>query len=436
MKMKKNVLSAAVLAALGVGSAQAVNMSQTGTGEALIYPYFTVQEGNDTLISVVNTTAHVKGVKVRFREALNSREILDFHVWLSPYDVWTASIKDDGNGGGMVQTNDNSCAPTSLKTGVPFRTSTFDGTDASWPVDGAGTTRARTREGYLEILEMGWGEPTNAILANAVHTTAGVPVSCSAISAAVASGTIQGALSQPSGGLFGGGAIIHVADGAEIDTPVTTLEDVFNVVVYGDTGNEAPNLGQAETHSLVLLNNGDALTDNPGDSPVAYNDLWLEGIDAVSAVIMAQAVMNEFSVNPDTEANSALVITFPTKRYYADPAVEPAAPVLPFTERFYVTACEDISISIWNREEAYIVPEVDDISPRPPTPGLSICYEANVINFNDGNLLDTSHPVQLATPFPNGWLRIGFSDEHVMGGAGRNASSNVYYGLPDRKSVV
>jgi hypothetical protein len=42
MKMKKNVLSAAVLAAIGVGSAQAVTMSQDGTGEVLYYPFYTV----------------------------------------------------------------------------------------------------------------------------------------------------------------------------------------------------------------------------------------------------------------------------------------------------------------------------------------------------------------------------------------------------------
>ena len=43
-------------------------------------------------MSVVNTTASTKAVKVRFREGKNSAEVLDFNVFLSPFDVWTASI--------------------------------------------------------------------------------------------------------------------------------------------------------------------------------------------------------------------------------------------------------------------------------------------------------------------------------------------------------
>ena len=87
MKMKKKILSAAVLAALGASTAQAVNLSQDGTGEVLLFPYYTVQNGEETLVSIVNTTDYTKAVKVRFREAYNSREVLDFNLYLSPHDV-------------------------------------------------------------------------------------------------------------------------------------------------------------------------------------------------------------------------------------------------------------------------------------------------------------------------------------------------------------
>ena len=89
------------LAATGVlgaaGVAQAVNVSADGLGNVLIYPYYTVNKdvnGNsfNTLMSVVNTTASTKAVKVRFREGRNSVEVLDFNVFLSPFDVWTAAI--------------------------------------------------------------------------------------------------------------------------------------------------------------------------------------------------------------------------------------------------------------------------------------------------------------------------------------------------------
>ena len=69
------------LAATGMlgaaGVAQAVNVSENGLGNVLIYPYYTVKKdinGNsyNTLMSVVNTTASTKAVKVRFREGKNS----------------------------------------------------------------------------------------------------------------------------------------------------------------------------------------------------------------------------------------------------------------------------------------------------------------------------------------------------------------------------
>ena len=75
--MDRKNLTAAVLAGLagaaGIAStAQAVNMNPDGLGQVLIYPYYTVNGGNVTLLSVVNTTGQGKAVKVRFLEGINS----------------------------------------------------------------------------------------------------------------------------------------------------------------------------------------------------------------------------------------------------------------------------------------------------------------------------------------------------------------------------
>jgi hypothetical protein len=113
---KKKSLCAALagIGALGaVGAAQAVNLNPDGLGQVLIYPYYTTRTspaGNvyNSLLSVVNSTASVKAVKVRFLEGKNSREVLDFNLFLSPKDVWTAGIVPMGTGAGIV-TQDNSC---------------------------------------------------------------------------------------------------------------------------------------------------------------------------------------------------------------------------------------------------------------------------------------------------------------------------------------
>ena len=97
--MNRKNLTAAVLAGLAgaagiVGSAQAVNINPDGLGQVLIYPYYTTNGGNNTLLSVVNTSEDAKAVKVRFMEGQNSQEVLDFNLYMSAFDVWAAAIKE------------------------------------------------------------------------------------------------------------------------------------------------------------------------------------------------------------------------------------------------------------------------------------------------------------------------------------------------------
>ena len=86
------------VAAVGVaGTAEAVNISADGLGQVLIYPYYTVRNnaaGQPVQHAVLGRQhdSSVKAVKVRFREGRNSVEVLDFNVFLSPFDVWTATI--------------------------------------------------------------------------------------------------------------------------------------------------------------------------------------------------------------------------------------------------------------------------------------------------------------------------------------------------------
>ena len=94
---KRKALTTAVLGTLGVaGAAHAIYQDPNNTGQALIYPYYTVNSaaGNawNTFISVTNTTSSVKVVKVRFREGKNSAEVLDFNLYLSPNDMWTGAV--------------------------------------------------------------------------------------------------------------------------------------------------------------------------------------------------------------------------------------------------------------------------------------------------------------------------------------------------------
>src|ERR1700693_3426983 len=110
-KRKSLYAALAGVGALGVtGAAQAVNVNPDGLGQVLIYPYYTTRAdgaGNAfaTLMSVINSTASAKAVKVRFLEGKNSREVLDFNLFLSAFDVWTAGIVQAGTGAGVFMSD-------------------------------------------------------------------------------------------------------------------------------------------------------------------------------------------------------------------------------------------------------------------------------------------------------------------------------------------
>src|SRR5688500_6510586 len=157
---KRKALFTAVVAGLGVaGSAEAVYMSPNRTGQVLVYPYYTVQSagGNNwnTYLSVVNTTTVAKAVKVRVLEGKTSAEVLDFNLFLSPNDVWTAAIiPSDATAGsaGRIITADTSCTrPDIPDAGEPFRNFQYAVAGSADALPGTGLER--TREGYVEILE-------------------------------------------------------------------------------------------------------------------------------------------------------------------------------------------------------------------------------------------------------------------------------------------
>ncbi len=429
MKMKKKILSVAVLAALGAGSAQAVNVSTDGTGEVLVFPYFTVQGNEETLLSIVNTTNQGKAVKVRFREAYNTREVLDFHVYLSPYDVWVAKIQDSANGGAEVFTPDNSCTTMDTNPEV-FRDLLF--------TDGGPTGIERTREGYFTVIEMATivdMDLDNNGLQDYIHTAAGVPDNCAAIRQAWINGSMaaNSTVRAPEGGLFGTLGIINVQSGTQVTVPATVLENFLSRPAHNEPGTLRPDWQDADPVSVVVN------SDSAAGTVTVYEDNWVTGTDAVSAVLMASSLLNEYSANPATEAETAWIVTFPTKSKYVDPNETALPPVAPFTSVFRASAagledgmaCEEITITSWDREEAEKEATGSTVSPRPPQARVSLCYEANVIEFgDDSNVFSAANTTsKLATaglPGVAGWTKIGFASVgHQLTG-----SNNTYSGLP------
>jgi len=96
--MKKKFLAAAIGAMLVGGTAFAgltdtVRVSQDGVGDFLVAPAYFIGGGMTTDLKVINTSMTQSAVaKVVFHHPTTSAEILDFLIYLTPGDVWKATV--------------------------------------------------------------------------------------------------------------------------------------------------------------------------------------------------------------------------------------------------------------------------------------------------------------------------------------------------------
>lgn len=442
--MKRKILNSAVLAGLtgvaGIAStSNAVNLNPDGLGEVLIYPYYTVNGNNDTFISVVNTTNVVKAVKVRFLEANNSQEVLDFNLYMSPFDVWTAVItREPGNedGAAIVATRDVSCTVPSFFTNgdgaldsatpyVRFRTLRL--------TDKVGPSPARTREGYVEMIEMGEIDPTTTLGRTAIHNSSGMPPGCATLSALWAPGggfslSPGTGVTEPNGGLFGGGFIVNGPGGFSGAYNADAIAGFFDPV---DSENDLHTRPDSLFPSLAQADTGDGVTvtSNVFNNATVVTSSWTAGTaDAVSAIFMRDEVINEYAIDSDLNGASEWVLTFPTKRFYVNPGIN-----APFTSTFTSAgACEEVAIRFWDREERTTVGGVNFSPSEDPRPNL--CWEAQVVTFGEqggtSDILGSPLAANIAVDsagFENGWARITLDAD---GQGFTSIDGDIYAGLP------
>lgn len=452
--MNRKNLTAAVLAGLAgaagiVSSAQAVNINPDGLGQVLIYPYYTTNNNTMTLLSVVNTSENGKAVKVRFTEGQNTREVLDFNLYMSAYDVWTASLSTNADGNPEMQTTDTTCT-------VPYIYG-MGGKQEFLPyalTDGGSQSLSRTTEGHFEMIEMGTLTDEDELSELAATHVNGVPADCGQLVEAWTDPDDTKAgdegywlmdpftdMDPPSGGLFGGAALINVPlanmvsyDAIALNGYATTVD--ANDVLHQEPGSVLPGLNSGDvTYGVVFLDNG--AVQNSGN--------FVRPVDAVSYVFMHDQIMNEYITEVATLAQTEWVVTFPTKHFYVyPPSSGSVVPVRPFTtlwtaENEVGSACEVVSLdTIWDREERTIVDPIepgepippivspappDVIDPEDPIIPFSLCYETSVIRFGDVDLAGATSPMlgssnyhnidNTALGFENGWARLQLDNYQV-----------------------
>lgn len=406
--MKRNSLTTAVVAGIagtvGIANlATAATLNPDGLGQVLIYPYYTVNKPNNgstanlsTLLSVVNTTNQGKAIKVRFLEGRNSREVRDFNLYLSPYDVWTATVfraplsattfEEEAS----LVTSDTSCTVPPIRTApasqvgasptaigqladgrkfVRFTNQLFANDTARY--DAVGRSLANTREGHFELIEMGvvgniagttTGNPARNSI-NAITHVAGVPRNCGQVEAAWASYPSAGYWTEDntvdiltaSGGLFGSAAIVDVDNGTMLAYSPEAVDgfyepsDARNGQFHSQPRDTRPSLNDVgwpnATATAYVFRNGQVVTATYGGPRY---------VNAVSALFTHDAIFNEYVLGGAAAATTDWAITFPTKGFYVDPYRGVTTAVQPFVELFTAANGSRVRVDLnpFDREEA------------------------------------------------------------------------------------
>jgi hypothetical protein len=449
-KHKSLYAALAGLGALGAtGVAQAVSVNPDGLGQVLIYPYYTVRTvptglvGSDaaynSLLSVVNSTGSAKAVKVRFLEGRNSREVLDFNLYLSAKDVWTTAIIPTTDGAGIF-TADKSCTVPTVSSNSASPTAFVNFAFTQSNDDKGGTSLDRTREGYAEIIEM--GDVVGSTAVAATHVNGVPPCTLSALVDPTAfNNTVAG-----TGGLFGSMTLVNVLQGEDFGYDPTALDGFSTTPLWFPAGDIRPTLAFVNPKTSVVVAGFNVyVTPNwpvlPPGNPV----------DPISAVLMHNNVYNEFVLDVSTRSKTDWVVTFPTKREYVFAGSGVAQKL--FQNNFTASgSCDDIALSLFDREER-TKQATQDFSPPPPVNIQSLCWEANVISyvFTGGALpaqstvFGSKNFIPVTSDFVNGWATLNFSvtsgGRHQLTGPGSTVfntrtggtigtNTTTYNGLP------
>lgn len=482
MMFQRNKIGMAIGAIMGatavVAPVQASNLATDGLGEALIFPFYTVHGGNQSLFNITNTSDVTVAARLRFRESENSRDVFDFVVVLSPKDVFNGWVEYDETYGARFLTNDqDTCTVPEIQgyvdpidpevRGVPFSLLNLG--------DGGSEGVDRVREGYVEVIQLGsaTGEPADcATIQNQFNDR--TPNGWSNLQT-----VYNGYVENPLKGVMNINAAVGqntaiepvvIADFYDIATGGTSLVTLQLPPVPGVIGladptqrflasYHQPTLASSNTYADVLLDDGqvgstERLIAAAGGLTPSYVPN-LTGAGGISYLLTRDSVINQWSRKASGAAwttSTDWVVLFPTKNFFVDSCTEPQCgraagrpglPVLPgiylnthttspFWEPWDSTiglSCDPVTYRTWDRAEN---PNTTDPVFSPAPAGDALCHEVNVLTFLNGNVLASpnSYNVQsLPANASAGWMQLFLGSDSNLA-AGSTPTKPIYRGLP------
>lgn len=483
--MKKKLLAVGVAATLGVMSGvagAAMEVQASGVGHVNVLPYYSVQGGNATLISITNTDqVHGKVVKVRFRGVEFSDDVFDFQVFLSPADVFTGAVTLEGTKAKFTTVDKTCTLPKSVNQSF---------VDIRLRNDKKATG---TLEGYVEVITMGDINFTagtastppvpaapSVALGTAIQHVKGSPLCTDSVLVGpnpLSPVDHTASLLPPTAGIMSHAIVINVPTSKAFTTPATAISPTAPVgaVRYWRQANIPIPYSDLLTHDRVF----DPLSGNvkmyefdlpdlstPYDPAAANSALAQRGL--TSAALQRGSVYVDYVTDTSILAATDVVLSQPTRRYYYTytPITESVATV---TGADGIYASLDVATNrigvqaakFYDREEQSDVSgSIIVISPTPPGSNLlySLLGEVSVISINSSKVPSdalgaaiTAQDYKVPGAFRDGWATlstttnttppvqlpvIGFEAINVFNSSVGAAGTNYALTLPLRGPVA
>ncbi|MEO8673131.1 MAG: hypothetical protein ABI411_17585 [Tahibacter sp.] len=432
------------------GTAHAMLLNAEGTGQVLLYPYYTVNADNATLLTVVNTSYDVKVVQLRFREAYNGQDVFGAQIFLSPYDVWAANVFALGaTGGANLLSDDESCTlpdikgasgpgvahlpPPDNRSYLPFRAKSYQD-------DHGPTSIERTREGHFEIIEMATIANGSPIFEAVIHND-GVPAGCNGLAAVVAAHRAD--MRPPTGGLYGSARVVNPSTGTAVSYNADAIDGFYRAgdnlydPVFGSTLSDA----RTTTGSVVATVQLPPPATQTNDVVTAVYPPE-RAIDAVSALFTADKLTNDYALDAGSGLESEWVLTFPTKRFY----VNHLPAIAPFVESFpaHGKSCVVVSYEFLDHDERLGLDPTQCGDFCPPAEPTRLCYETQVLTLQKaasyasaggvsavlGSKLTVNLDPRGDFGFTSGWLHLLLAAPLEIHETRVSTDGEVFRGLP------
>jgi hypothetical protein len=336
-------LCAALALCTGMPLHAAISLSTDGAGQALLFPYATIEQGNTTLIDIDNTRDRAKAIKWHVRESREGNIAASGVAYVPAKGRWSMALLDDNKRGTVfLQPGATGCAPHQDDDDKPDGILIHDFPDG----EPSGVDFWPTATVVFDAVEMGELD---------VALTQAVAQDCAQIwkrwrvagpnDIGIWADNPHADVNAPTGGLRGTASLVNVVEGMLVDYPAIAFNGLAKSVRTDVSHFQTPWLTDIEPESdgyiHVVLPDGQSLRYSPD-----------RGADAISALLAARASTVEFAADRSMAGRSDIVVGLPMRSYYVGGVVDqpyneesqnnPPKLVAPFTSH----ACETVDMAL------------------------------------------------------------------------------------------